>query len=203
MPTSSVLEFNKANKFNSNKIPYEKALKNSGFNSTLKYNTQKSEANKKRRKRKKQVIYYNPPFSASLKTNIGKEFLKLVDKHFPKNGPLNKIFNRNTMKISYSCMPNIESEISKFNHKVLDENRNKKRDEKTCNCRTKHSCPVEGKCLTKSVIYRATVKHNNDEKHYIGSTGRNFKTRYNEHIHSFRKIKLKESSKLSSYVHNA
>ena len=50
------------------------------------------------------------PFSSTLKTNISKEFQKLVDKPFTKKGPFNKILNRNTIKISYSCMPNIESE---------------------------------------------------------------------------------------------
>ena len=49
------------------------------------------------------------PFSSTLKTKLGKELIKLVDKNFLKNGPLNKILNRNTIKISYLCMPNVES----------------------------------------------------------------------------------------------
>ena len=120
-----------------------------------------------------------------LKTKIGKEFLKLVDKHFPKDGPLNKIFNRNIIKISYSCMPNIDSEITKSNLKVIDESKNEKNNKTTCNCRIKALCPVEGKCLTKSVIYKATVTYNIKKQFYIGSNARNFKTRYYEHMHSF------------------
>ena len=53
------------------------------------------------------------PFSSTLKTNIGKEFLKLVDQPFTKNEPFNKILNRNINKISYSFMPNVASEIAK------------------------------------------------------------------------------------------
>ena len=61
------------------------------------------------------------PYSANIKTNVGKEFLNLVDKCFPKSNPLHKVFNRQTLKISYKCMPNMAAEISKHNNKVLKE----------------------------------------------------------------------------------
>ena len=35
-----------------------------------------------------------------------KGFLKLVDKYFPKSSILHKIFNRNSVKVNYSCMQN-------------------------------------------------------------------------------------------------
>ena len=79
-------------------------------------------------------------------------------------------------------MPNIESEISKSNLKIIEESKNKKKNETTFNCRIRTSCPVEGKCLSRRVIYKATVSYNNKEQHYIGSTARNFKTRYNENM---------------------
>ena len=50
--------------------------------------------NKTKRKRNRKIIWYNPPYNMNLKTNIGKTFLKLIDKHFHKNHPLNKIINR-------------------------------------------------------------------------------------------------------------
>ena len=78
--------------------------------------------------------------TGSIKTNIGKEFLKLVDKHFLKTGVLKKILNRNTIKISYSCMSNLDAEISKHNHKTLEEYKNKDKLEKRnklSNCRKK------------------------------------------------------------------
>ena len=62
---------------------------------------------------------------------------------------------------------------------------------------------MEGKCLTKSVIYKVTVTYNNKKLFYIGSTARSFKTRYYEHMHSFRNNNLKESTKLISFVHTS
>ena len=53
--------------------------------------------NKKTRKRK--IIWFNPPYCLSVKTNVGKVFLKFIKKHFPKGNSLNKIFNKNTVKI--------------------------------------------------------------------------------------------------------
>ena len=38
---------------------------------------------------------------------MGKKFLSLIDRHFPAGSKLRKIFNSNTIKVSYSCMPNI------------------------------------------------------------------------------------------------
>ena len=35
-------------------------------------------------------------------TDVAKTFLTLFDKHFPKNKRLSKIFDRNTIKVSYS-----------------------------------------------------------------------------------------------------
>ena len=43
---------------------------------------------------KRQVLWYNPPYNANVDTNIGKEFLKLIDDCFPPFPPLKVIFNR-------------------------------------------------------------------------------------------------------------
>ena len=59
------------------------------------------------------------------------------------------------------------------------------------------------KCVSESVIYKATVRYNDKEQFYIGSTARKFKTRYYKHMHSFRNKNLKESTKLSSFIHAA
>ena len=100
-------------------------------------------------------MYYNPLFCTNLKTNLGKEFLNLVDKQFPKSGMSNKILNRKTIKIS--CMPNLEKEISKDNLKVLgNNNKTSSSEERTCNCKFKDHCPVNGMCLTKGVKYKAS-----------------------------------------------
>ena len=54
---------------------------------------------------------------------------------------------------------------------------------KTCNCRQKNACPLDGNCLQPSVIYQATVTRidNNTTETYIGLTENVFKTRYRNH----------------------
>ena len=89
--------------FNEEKSIYVKALKNSGYPSEMKY----TPPSQYKRQRKHKPIYYNPPFSLNVKTNIGAAFLKLIDKHFPRGHKLNKYFNRSTVKVSYSTMPNM------------------------------------------------------------------------------------------------
>ena len=146
-------------------------------------------------------------------TNIGHKFLALVDKHFPKDHKLRKIFNRNTIKISYSCMNNTKQIIDNHNKRILtapiqiddtaaaaaaaaiDNN-------KTCNCRQKNTCPLDGNCLQSSVIYQATVtrKDNNTTETYIGLTENDFKTRYRNHTASFRHAKHRNSTELSKHI---
>ena len=66
---------------------------------------------------------------------------------------MHKIFNRNTVKISYSCMKNIGSIISAHNQNIL----NPIAISYECNCRMKSSYPFNGECLTPKMIYRADV----------------------------------------------
>ena len=95
--------------------PYQKALDDAGYK--FKYKKINLENNTRKRNRKKNILWYNPPYSKNVKTKIGKEFLKILDTCFPKSNPLSKIFNRNLVKISYSCMPNISHIISRSNKK--------------------------------------------------------------------------------------
>ena len=91
------------------------------------------------------ILWYNPPFSKNVNTNIGHRFLTLVDKHFPKENKLRKIFNRNTIKISYSCMNNTKQIIDNHNKRILnaskhtDKSTDNSVDNKSCNCRQKNS----------------------------------------------------------------
>ena len=73
------------------------------------------------RNRKRNIIWYNPPFSKNVSTNIGQTFLNIIDDEFPAGHPLHKIFNRNTVKISYSCMPNIKQIIDGHNKTKLSQ----------------------------------------------------------------------------------
>ena len=61
------------------------------------------------------------------------------------------------------------------------------------------SCPVNGECLTESVIYSASVNSINSSMTYIGLTGDSFKTRFNGHTATFRKRESNMST-LSTHV---
>ncbi len=103
------------NQFENSKSIYENALDKSGYKNKSKLNYSFSPTAYKRRSRK--IIWFNPPYNINVKTNVGKEFLNLLDKHFNSNHKFYKICNRNNIKISYSCMPNMESIISNHNKK--------------------------------------------------------------------------------------
>ena len=72
---------------------------------------------------------------------------------------------------------------------------------KTCNCRQKNTCPLDGNCLQSSVIYQATVtRKGNTTETYIGLTENDFKTRYRNHTTSFRHAKHRNSTGLSKHI---
>ena len=151
--------------------PCKDAFKKCGFSEILNYIAPTS--NKKQKNRKQKTIWFNPPFSKSVKSNIGRIFLRLLSKHFPRNHTMYKIFNRNTVKISYSCLRNISSISSFPNCKILWP----KQKSFGCNCRVKNECPLNGECQTPSVIYRADVINdcNDEENFYFGLTDTTFK----------------------------
>jgi hypothetical protein len=55
---------------------YQEALLKSGYTDVLRY--EKSGDVQRKRKRRSNMIWYNPPFSLNVKTNVGKLFLELV-----------------------------------------------------------------------------------------------------------------------------
>ena len=76
-----------------------------------KYIAQKRHREKNHRNRK--VIWFIPPYSKQVSTNIAKRFLNLLNQYFPKQHKLYKIFNKNNVKVSYSCTENISSHKKK------------------------------------------------------------------------------------------
>ena len=95
------------------------------------------------RNRQRNIIWFNPPFSKNIKTNIARNFLNLVDTHFPAGHKLHKIFNRNTVKVSYSCMNNVKNIISKHNTRIIRKSQPKVTNTTSCNCRNKETCPLQ------------------------------------------------------------
>ena len=176
--------------FENSKPPYQEALRKTGYQHELKYEqvVQKKQA---RKNRPRNITWYNPPFSSNVKTNIGKAFIQIIKQSFPPGHPLRKIYNTNTLKLSYSCMPNVKNVIDGHNKKIRDKSKKIKEQEsqeKTCNCRKPADCPLNGQCLTKSVIYQATVTTEDDgsKETYIGLTKNVFKERFNGHKTTFR-----------------
>jgi hypothetical protein len=108
--------------FDRAKKPYQDALMKSGYTHILSY--EEVTVGSKKRSRQRNITYFNPPYSVNVETNIGKKFLDLVDRCFPPRHKLRSIFNRNTLKLSYSCMPSMGSAITGHNSKILNEKNN-------------------------------------------------------------------------------
>ena len=181
--------------------PYQEALRKFGYDYELNFNPDTPEA---KRPRNTKIIWFNPPYSANVSTNIRHKFIQAINQSFPKTHVLHKIFNKNTLKLSYSCMPNLKSVIDMHNKFTLAKDQNKGSAPKSsnCNCRNKDDCPLEGKCLTESVIYQATVTRSDTTKQetYFGLTENQFKTRYRSHVSSFKNIKYRNSTELSKHI---
>ena len=58
-------------------------------------------------------------FCKLININMGKYFLKLIDKHFNQNNILHKIFNKKTLKISLSCTKNFFKIINNHNNEII------------------------------------------------------------------------------------
>ena len=77
---------------------YENALSRTNHNIKLEYSDkQKGSKQNSNPKRKRNIIWFNPPYSKNVRTNVAHKFLALIDKHFPKSSVLHKIFNRNSV----------------------------------------------------------------------------------------------------------
>ncbi|GFS16873.1 beta-hexosaminidase, partial [Elysia marginata] len=124
-------------------IPYNEAVKKNGHLKALKYaekktNTTTKNENKSKEianeeiketkttnRRKRRITWFSPPYSKNVSSNIDKKFFDLLNSCFPPNHKLHKIINKNTVKLSYSCMPNIKQIISSHNKRIINESSNK------------------------------------------------------------------------------
>ena len=66
---------------------YNEALKHSNFTTQLKYEPANTNSHTKRN-RQRNALWFNPPFSKNVKTNIARDFIQLIDKHFSPNDKL-------------------------------------------------------------------------------------------------------------------
>ena len=151
---------------------------------------------KKKQKVSENVITYGstPPYSKNIETKIGKQFLVLINKHFPKH-------NRHNIKVSYSCVPCMGQIISAHKKRVLGESQVTPNEAPPCNCRKKMDCPLDGQCRRKATIYQPSVKAQDmNMRNYVGLCETEFKTRRNNHEQSFKNRKLENATELSKYI---
>ena len=182
--------------FNKAAPAYNNALKISGFNEAIEFTSTPPP----RRNRNRKIIWFNPPYSVNVKTNTGRIFLQLIGKHFPRHHKYRKLFRRNNIKISYSCMPNMTSVIRNHNTNSLKDPT--PTDIKECSCRRKPECPLDKTFLSGYLVYNASVDRldTNETKHYYGTCEKNFKERYNNYTASFRNKSKEKGTGLSKYI---
>ena len=182
---------------------YEQHISNCRYKEKLNYQDPTSPNLIIKRKRQRNILWLNPPYSKTVKTKIGKFFLQLIKKHFPKEHKFHKIFNRNTLKLSYSCMSNIRTKINSHSRVILPNKPSK--NAKCCKFQQKENCPMNGDCLKESLVYYATISCNDKNykpKLYKGSCGTSFKKRYSNHKKSFNVPFYKHDTKLSTEYWN-
>ena len=154
---------------------YIEALKNSGFREKFTYlelkkiqpnnnnfyknkeTTDNCNIKEKCHKIEKGKLYgLTHPFCKLANINIGKYFFKLIDKHFNQYNMLHKIFNRKTLKISYSCTNNFKEIINPFNMEVIRKYCDQHENNNYINCNSKIDCSMGGICNLKNV-YQVTI----------------------------------------------
>ena len=168
--------------FNSSKYQYEKALRDSGYTDfELKFN--KTSNNHTKINRQRNIIWFDPPFSRAVSTNVGKRFLQLLRQHFPPSNKLHKIVNKNTVKVSYCCTQNVASIIKSHNKKLINTSI---KNTLPCNCRKKHECPLDGKCRAENIVYKCFASVDGyRNKVYLDTAEGDFKQRFYNHRMSF------------------
>ena len=80
-------------------------------------------------------MWFNPPFSSIVETNVARKFLKLVKKYFSQHR-YHKIFNKENIKVSHSCMYDMEKLVKKHSNNLLRKNNSNK---PYCNCRANNT----------------------------------------------------------------
>ena len=129
---------------------YQEALHKIGYAYKLKFNPAPPRPPDQHR-RWRNIIWFNPPLNKNVQTNIGRALINLIDKCFSTGHKLRKVFNRNTVKLNYSCTPSMKQVIDGHNKAILRKANQPEQDQsiKMCNCRNKNDCPLEGECLQK------------------------------------------------------
>ena len=98
-------------------------------------------------------------------------------------------------------MPNVGKIIAAHNSKTLSTETSTTVQPRSCNCRQPKDCPLNGRCMSSCVVYKATVTApGKPTKAYYGLTEGAFKTRYANHQTSFNRETHIKDTELSKYV---
>ena len=182
--------------FNEAAPPYQQALIDSGYEHILKFQPNIRSIDRKRNRNRK-CIWFNPPWSSNVKSNIGAQFLRIISECFSRGHILHKVFNRNNVKVSYRTMDNVRKIVSRHSNKIMN-NQNPPQPPPPCRCRVLSPlCPNQ--CKTKDVIYmcRVAPPNNQDVETYTGLTSQTFKKRWDQHMSDCRKG---EGTTLASHI---
>ena len=104
--------------------------------------------------RTRNIIWFNTPLNKAVLYKCCKNFFQLINKHIPKCHRLQKIFNRNTVKVIYRYMQNIYRILKRHNSKIISTPCNQLT---LCNCRVKEECSMNIKCKTMEAFYDCCV----------------------------------------------
>ena len=91
--------------------------------------------------------------------------------------------------------------ISAYNKKLLN-NKDDDSAKKTCNCRDKANCPMPEGRRDKGVVYEARVECNDNTRIYNQLCETEFKTRFYNHVQSFKNRSKSKATKLSKFIWN-
>ena len=140
-----------------------------------------------------------PTIFSQRKNNCRKLIPQPYRSSFSRAHKFHKIFNHNTVKISYCCMKNMGSIIFSNNKQALQP----RNENYGCNCRKKN-CPLDNKCLTPNIIYEAQISNNTNDEHrkYLGAAETSFKEIYSNHLRDFKHKKHMKCTELSKYIWN-
>ena len=93
------------------------------------------------------------------------------------------IFNKNTVKVSYSCTQNMPSIIKYPNKKVINKDI---KELMPCNGRVKSECPLNVECQVTDIINKCIVlSPDKSNKVYLVTDESDFKKRFYNHKKSF------------------
>ena len=89
---------------------------------------------------------------------MAKIFYQLLANHFPRSHKLQKSFNPNTLKVSYSYMNIVFKIIKGHTTKVTSKPRGQK---PKCNCRKKTVFPMDSNCQVNDIVNKCDLQRDN------------------------------------------